>query len=128
MEKRPVPYEPDYSFMLYIVLGVIAAVVVLWLWLGARRKKIRAEELIIRKQRLVKKYGLEVGIRLSNGEIAQGMTEEMVVDALGKPADIDEKVLKTKTKKTLKYNQLTQRSFGTKIFIEDSVVTGWDIK
>ncbi len=114
-----------------IIWGIVIAFVVGGLWWMAEKGKQEREDAaalvrIKRRQRLIEKYGPQRGAELADGVIAQGMTEEMVIDALGQPLDVDEKVLKTKTKRTLKYNQLTARTYGVKVFLDDGVVVGWD--
>jgi hypothetical protein len=119
--------------MEYIVIGIVTVLIILTILFLIGRAAIKREEQKkiedeIRLKRLVGKYGHEQGNKLFLGEISQGMSEEMVIDALGKPVDIDEKVLKSKSKRTLKYNQINSRSFGTKIFTENGIVVGYEIK
>ena len=58
----------------------------------------------------------------------QGQTADQLMDALGKPDDIDEKVLKTKIKSVWKYNHLGGNRYGLRINLDDGVVSGWDLK
>lgn len=60
--------------------------------------------------------------------IWQGQTSEQLIDSIGKPVDIDTKVLKTKKKETWKYRPLGANRYGLKIFLENGVVIGWDEK
>lgn len=62
------------------------------------------------------------------GQIARGMTLEMVLDVWGTPADMDETVLKTKTKRELKYDQKGKNRFGTRVYLENGEVVGWETK
>ncbi len=62
------------------------------------------------------------------GQIAQGMTLEMVLDVWGDPADMDETVMKTKTKRELKYDQTGKNRFGTRVYLENGLVVGWETK
>jgi hypothetical protein len=57
-----------------------------------------------------------------------GQTKEQLVDSLGNPQDIDEKVLKTKTKEIWKYNHSGGNRYGLRITIENGEVIGWDKK
>ena len=50
----------------------------------------------------------------------------MVVEALGPPVDVSERVLKTKTTRVYKYQPLARGRFGLKVTIENDVVVGWD--
>src|SRR5262245_9713381 len=54
---------------------------------------------------LVARFGDENARRIVAGEIWQGQTGEMLIEARGRPVDTDEKVMKTKTKATFKYDQ-----------------------
>lgn len=83
----------------------------------------------IKSERLMKKYNDPILVdRLMNGEIWQGQTRGQVIDSLGKPSDINEQVLKTKTKYTYKYNKKSKNRYGLKVIIENGIVIGWDKK
>ena len=58
----------------------------------------------------------------------KGQTAEQVLDAIGEPKDIDQKVLKTKTKETWKYFPSGRRRYGLRVMLDDGEVTGWDNK
>jgi hypothetical protein len=58
----------------------------------------------------------------------QGQTQEQLLDSLGRPADTDTKVLKTKTKEIWKYNRVGKNRFGLRVTVENGVVVGWDKK
>ncbi|MFK7816493.1 MAG: hypothetical protein AB8B92_09160 [Gammaproteobacteria bacterium] len=58
----------------------------------------------------------------------QGQTAEQVIDALGKPKDIDRKVLKTKTKEIWKYFPSGHRQYDLRITLDNDEVVGWDDK
>ena len=60
--------------------------------------------------------------------IAKGMTADMVREAWGEPADMDEVVLKTKSKHEMKYDQTAKNRFGRRVYLEDGRVVGWEIK
>jgi hypothetical protein len=57
-----------------------------------------------------------------------GQTADQLRDALGEPLDIDQKVLKTKTKEVWKYEQVGKNRYSLKIKLDDGVVVGWDQK
>lgn len=65
---------------------------------------------------------------IMEGRIAQGMTAEMVIATWGEPADMDETVMKTKTKREMKYDQKGKNRFGTRVYLENGVVVGWETK
>lgn len=82
-----------------------------------------------RIRKFTEKYGdREIAVDIANKKIWQGMTEEMLADSWGGPAEIDKKVLKTKTKKTFKYNRTGKNSFRDRVIAEDGIVVGWDLK
>ncbi|WP_202593987.1 MULTISPECIES: hypothetical protein [Geobacter] len=58
----------------------------------------------------------------------QGQTEEQLRDSLGHPYDIDERVLKTKSKQIWKYHPMGRNRFGLRITLENGLVVGWDDK
>jgi len=82
-----------------------------------------------RRALLMKRYDDALMVdTIMEGRIARGMTAEMVVDVWGDPADMDETVLKTKTKREMKYDQKGKNRFGTRVYLENGVVVGWETK
>ena len=82
-----------------------------------------------KRERLTEKYGdAELVDKLMQGMFWQGQTEEQLVDSLGKPLDIDQRVLKTKTKETWKYNETGKNRYALRIILENGEVVGWDKK
>ena len=80
-------------------------------------------------KRLMDRFGNEEFVEtILDGKIARGMSYEMVVAAWGEPADLDETVMKTKTKREMKYDQKGKNRFGTRVYLEDGVVVGWETK
>lgn len=78
---------------------------------------------------LVRKYGdEELATKIINRTLWQGQTAEQVLDSLGKPKDIDQKVLKTKTKEIWKYFPSGRRRYGLRITLDNGEVVGWDQK
>jgi len=57
-----------------------------------------------------------------------GQTQEQLLDSLGQPVDIDQKLLKTKTKEIWKYNHRGSNRYGLRITLEDGIVVEWDKK
>lgn len=101
-----------------VVLGVLALYVLLRIAVRALRRKI-----------LINRHGdPEMVDTILSGQIARGMTLEMVLDAWGDPADMDEVVMKTKTKRELKYDQKGKNRFGTRVYFENGLVVGWETK
>ena len=82
-----------------------------------------------RREYLFNKYGdMDLVEKMMKEEIWQGATEEHIIDSIGKPLDIDQKVLKTKTKETWKYDQTAKNRYALKVILENGVVVGWDKK
>lgn len=55
-------------------------------------KKIKLEKKKKRIEKMVKKYGNIIGKTIANWKISIGMTKEMVIDAWGKPKDINKTI------------------------------------
>lgn len=71
------------------------------------------------------RWGSDVAERLVAKELWVGETEEQVLFSFGKPAAVEESVLKTKTKRVFKYDP-QPRGFGLKIRFDNGKVVGWD--
>ncbi len=82
-----------------------------------------------RCKQLTAKYGdPEVARRIMQRVVWQGETQEQLRESFGAPADIDQKVLKTKSKQVWKYRPTGKNRFGLKVTLEDGVVEAWDMK
>jgi hypothetical protein len=66
--------------------------------------------------------------QIYQGEFWQGQSEEQLRDALGPPVDVDQKLLKTKTKEVWKYDHRGGNRFGLRVIVENDYVVGWDQK
>lgn len=107
-----------FWYVIGAVLGIGVVIVALRIGLRALRRTL-----------LMRRYDdAEMVATILSGQIAQGMTAEMVIDTWGKPADMDERVMKTKTKQEMKYDQTGKNRFGTRVYLEDGVVVGWETK
>jgi hypothetical protein len=62
------------------------------------------------------------------GYFWQGQTEEQLRDAIGPPAAIDNKLLKTMTREVWKYHPTGVNRYRLRITVEDGRVAGWDKK
>lgn len=92
-------------------------------------KRQAAQAEVERKERVYRKYGHgDVAEKILNRTIWVSETAEQLRDSLGSPADIDEKVLKTKRKEIWKYFQTGANRFGLRITLENGLVVGWDEK
>lgn len=82
-----------------------------------------------RRLKLLAKYNDQHAVdMIMSRRIWEGMTEAQLLDAWGRPAEIDERVLKTKTAHVYKYNRSGKASFKDKVKLDDGVVIGWEQK
>jgi outer membrane protein assembly factor BamE (lipoprotein component of BamABCDE complex) len=82
-----------------------------------------------RRRRISGKYAkADVAWKILNKQLWVGQTAEQVIDALGRPSDIDQKLSKTKAKQTWRYDRQGKNRFGLKVVLEDGLVVGWDGK
>lgn len=88
-------------------------------------RKAREEK---RKRKLTDRFGPDVAQRILSKEFWQGATHEMIAESLGAPLEIDEKVLKSKTKHVYKYNELGKGRYALRVMFEDGICVGWEDK
>lgn len=104
-----------------ILLVVVIAAIAIWAHSRQQTRK--------RREALMQKYNDAVIVdRIMAGSFWQGQTEEQLSDALGRPVDIDQRVMKHKIRETWKYQQQGKNRFGLRITLEDGFVVGWDHK
>lgn len=116
---------------LFIVIPVIIVFVVILLILYAdkKRQEDSLKEMEERHAHILAKYrDPKIAEMITKQMVWQGQTVEQLQDSLGKPADVDQKVLKTKTREIWKYHQTSSNRFGLRITVENNVVVGWDKK
>lgn len=113
---------------LFLIIALILIVVGIALVIAYTKKK-RREELESRRAALLAKYhDPKIVDMIMRQMFWQGQSQEQLLESLGRPADVDQKVMKTKVKEIWKYNQTGANRFGLRITIENSVVIGWDQK
>jgi len=105
------------------MLPVVIVVVIIGLTMASRAKKRRK-----RIEALRSKYPEEIVQRILDGQIWQGQTEEQLIDAIGSPAEVDTKVLKTMHREIWKYGRISAKRFRLRITVENGMVAGWDQK
>jgi uncharacterized membrane protein len=105
------------------VLPVVVVVVIIGLVIASRANKLRK-----RLDALRSKYPEEIVQRILGGQIWQGQTEEQLIDAIGSPAEVDTKVLKTMQREIWKYGRISAKRFRLRITVENGMVAGWDQK
>lgn len=81
-----------------------------------------------RRANLTARFGAETCFRILARQLWIGQTQEQLREALGKPVDIDEKVLKTKRREVWKYDQTSTNRYNTRVTLDNGIVTGWDRK
>ncbi|MFT8276128.1 DUF2845 domain-containing protein [Kerstersia gyiorum] len=108
---------------LIIFLAVIA---VIWALVANSINKRKIAE---RRAQLMGKYG-DIGIvdRIMGRMMWQGQTEEQLRDSLGAPADVDQRVMKSKVRETWKYHRQGKNRYSLRVTLENGLVVGWDQK
>lgn len=113
----------------YSTVFLIAMAVLLILLLFVAKWAIGRGIHSMRRRSLMGRYDHpEFVASIMDGQIMRGMTMDMVIDVWGDPADLDEVALKTKTKTEMKYDQKGKNRFGTRVYLEDGIVVGWETK
>lgn len=107
-----------------IVFCIVLAIPSLWRAAKAANEAAQAAE-EARRQDLIRRHGPEIAAPILAGKIRQGMTTDQVRESWGSPADIDQNILKTKTKETWKYNRIGKSRYSNRVFFEDHIVVGW---
>jgi hypothetical protein len=111
------------------VVAFIAAVILLRVARARAVEAARTRQLEKRRNALLQKYGdPQLVERLLSGSVWQGQSAEQLRDSLGPPADMDERVMKKKTRQTWKYERRGVNRFALRITVEDGVVVGWENK
>ncbi|KSM93698.1 hypothetical protein APA82_28175 [Pseudomonas aeruginosa] len=78
---------------------------------------------------LRQKYGDESVVQaILKGSIWDDMSQDQLVDSIGRPAAIDQKHLKTKTREVWKYYPQGKNRYGLRVTLDDGQVNGWDSK
>lgn len=103
-----------------IMLAALVIGLIIWLYISNIKK---------RREMLLNKYqDPKLVEALMARRIWQGQTAEQVLDSLGSPHDVDQKLLKTKKKEVWKYNHQGANRYGLRITLDDDQVVGWDQK
>ena len=112
--------------VIWVFIGIVVAIiVVIIIAQGAAAAKAEEE----RKARIYAKYGrTPLAEKLVDRTVWTGETAAELLDSLGDPLDIDQKVLKTKKKEIWKYNRTGTNRYGLKITLDNDLVVGWDQK
>ncbi len=104
-----------FVFWIIVIIGVIS-------FINYKRQQAR-------RAQLMEKYGDEKIVdMIMKKQFWQGQTTEQLLDSLGRPLDVDQKVLKTKIKEIWKYHETGKNRYALKIILENNEVVGWDQK
>lgn len=78
---------------------------------------------------LLRKYQNDYLVNnIINGYYWIGQSEEQLIDSIGKPIDVERKVLAKKIKEVWKYQKTGQNRYALKIMLDNGFVVGWDKK
>ena len=105
-----------------VITGVIAAGIAFYLWSKSNKNKKRREYLIDKYQ------DLSLVEDLMNQCFWVEKTADQLIDSLGHPVDIDQKMLKTKKKEVWKYSHQGGNRYSLRITLDNDHVVGWDQK
>ena len=109
------------DFLYYALAGLVGLAILILAARALRR--------LVKRAIWLGRYGDEALVdTMMAGRIERGMTLDMVLDVWGTPADMDETVLKTKTRRELKYDQKGKNRFGTRVHLENGEVVGLETK
>lgn len=72
-----------------------------------------------------KYHNKEIVNRIISKTFWQGQTSEQLIDSLGNPLDVDEKILKTKKREIWKYHSDGRNRFRLRITLEQDIVVAW---
>lgn len=110
------------SFGVIIPVILTVGIIVAFLILRGAIGKARRNALLV-------KYGdQEIVDSIMSKSVWAGQTCDQLIDSIGRPADIDEKVLKTKRKAIWKYAHKGGKRYGLRVTVENDIVVGWDEK
>lgn len=102
--------------------GGVIAIIALAIWYQTAQKRKRRDDL------MAKYNDTELVDKLMERYFWQGQTSEQLLDSLGNPEDVDEKVLKTKKKEVWKYNHRGGNRYALRVTLDNDIVVGWDQK
>ena len=105
-----------------VIMGVIAAGIAFYLWSKSNKNKKRREYLIDKYQ------DLSLVEDLMNQCFWVEQTADQLIDSLGYPVDVEQKMLKTKKKEVWKYSHQGGNRYSLRITLDNDHVVGWDQK
>jgi len=106
------------------IIFIVGIAVLLYGW-AKYKKELENKRIRARTAWLVQKFGVEPAERIMARKVWQGMTSEQLLESWGQPEDVDEKVMKSKTKQVWKYKEIGKNRYRQRVFIENNFVVGW---
>jgi len=104
-----------------IVIGLALAAGIYTFYTISQEKK--------KREYLMSKYNdVKLVEDIMSKSIWENQTAEQLLESIGKPEGIDEKVLKTKKKEIWKYEHRGGNRYGLRVTLDDDIVVGWDQK
>ena len=104
---------------LIIVIGVCVVAFFLYRALKKRRRLKYLEQKYVNKKKVEK---------IINGDTWQGETAEQLIDSIGNPEVIDDKLLKTQKKVVWKYGRRGAGGYNLIVNLEKGLVVSWEGK
>ena len=101
---------------------IVVVIIGFFVWYQVEKTKKRPAALMLKYK------DKEIVESLMNQSFWQGQTADQLIDSLGSPEDIDQKILKTKKKEVWKYNHQGANRYGLRITLDNDSVVGWDQK
>lgn len=99
------------------------------LYLADTEKQKKQNELDLRTAYLKQKYNnIAIVQAILDGKIWETMTEEQLIDSIGKPEAIDHKQMKQKYRDVWKYQHRGGNRYHLRVTVENGLVIGWDSK
>ncbi|MDY0206051.1 MAG: DNA translocase FtsK [Pseudomonas sp.] len=92
-------------------------------------KQKKQNELDLRTAYLKQKYNnIAIVQAILDGKIWETMTEEQLIDSIGKPEAIDHKQMKQKSRDIWKYQHRGGNRYHLRVTVENGLVIGWESK
>jgi len=102
--------------VLWVIIAIVAIAIA-----------FRIFSTVMRRKQLLTKYGdEEIVRRIMKKLIWEGQSKDQLIDSLGRPLDVDQKVLKTKSRETWKYQRTGKNRYRLRVVVENDIVIGWE--
>ena len=112
-----------FQVTFWVAVGIIAVTIVVFVILTILLSQVSRKR---RRNELLQKYGDQnIVERIMSGDVWQGMTRDQLVDCLGQPLAIDQKVDGHKLTEICKYKRDGTNRFRLRVSVRDGVVVGW---